>query len=390
MTTILVTGPRWAGVSSLVAVLQARLQHVVITEVVGESVDQPVAVVFVVSAVAPVTDSDRDLIRRASGHADLVVGALSKIDAHRRWREVLAANRILLAERGDRYRDVPWVGVSSAPELGAPSVDDLVAVLVDGLADPDLMRRNSMRVNESRVDCLRDRRREIVRSGRAAAPTARVALHEARVRLTFLIRTRSAEISSSLRRAASEVPRRGAAEFEAQVRAAAEAFIGEVDAATDRELDAVAATLSTGAPGAEAPPRIPEISRPRRRTDRLQLRLTAVLGAGFGVGVALAASRLIVGVHGSEVAGLVAGGLVGGLAATWVIGARVLLQHRATLDRWVGEVVAALRARGSEAVSSRLLAAEAVFAERLGARDEARAARLRAIDAELRLLEQRN
>ncbi len=120
---------------------------------------------------------------------------------------------------------------------------------------------------------------------------------------------------------------------------------------------------------------MPDFDNPRRRTDRLQLRLTAVLGAGFGVGVALAASRLIVGaLHGSEIAGLVAGGVLGLLAAVWVIGARGLLQNRAVMERWAGEVVAALRARSEELVTSRLLTAELSFVEELAARDDARAA----------------
>ena len=58
-----------------------------------------------------------------------MIGAVSKIDAHRGWREVLAADRVLLARRADRYRDVPWIGVAAAPELGAPNVDELVAAL---------------------------------------------------------------------------------------------------------------------------------------------------------------------------------------------------------------------------------------------------------------------
>lgn len=382
MTAVLVTGPRWAGVTSLVAALRERMPGVVVTE----ACDRPAAVVFVVSAVAPITGSDRELIHRASGYADLVVGAVSKIDAHRRWREVLAANRELLAERADRHRDVPWTGVASAPELGAPNVDELVSVLTDGLADPDLGRRNILRMTDIRVDDLRERRSEIVRSRRPAAPAVRMGLQEARVRLIFGVRARSAQLSSGLRESACEVPRGGAAEFEARVRAAAEAFVGEVDIDIDRELDAVAAGFSLSAP-ASGETAMPVLDHPRRRTDRLQLRLTAVLGAGFGVGVALAAGRLIVGgFDGSEVSGWAAGGLLGVLAAVWVIGARGLLQYRAALDRWVSEVAAAMRARGEEMVSSRLLTTEIAFAEVLAQRDEARAARVAAIDAELRQL----
>jgi hypothetical protein len=377
--TVLVAGPRWAGVSSLVAVLRERMPEVAI----AETCEQPAAVVVAVSAAAPMTDSDRDLIHRACGAADLVIGAVSKIDAHRRWREVLAADRALLAERADRYRAVPWIGVAAAPELGAPNVDELVAVLTDGLAEPDLDRRNELRCRDNRMQQLREQRGDIVRGRRSATPMVRARLHEARVRLVFGIRARCVQIASELRESVDDVPRGGAAEFEALVRAAAEALIDEVDADIDRELGVVAVELSLSAP-AGAAPRPPEISGPRWRTDRLQRRLTAVLGAGFGVGVALAASRLAGALHGPEIVGLAAGAALGLLAAIWVVRARSLLQYRAALDRWLGEVVAALRARGEELVTSRMLATETAFADRLTERDEALVDRVRAIDAELR------
>ena len=349
----------------------------------------PDAVVFVVSAVAPMATSDCEMVHRLCGYADLVIGAVSKVDAHRTWREVLAADRLLLAERADRYRDVPWVGVAAAPELGAPKVDELVVVLLEGLADPELVHRNQLRINDIRTRQLRGRRTEIVR-GRRSVPSVRAGVHAARVKLTFLVRTRCTQTLVDLRGLASELRRDGADRFEAHVRAAADAFVEEVDAEVTRELDAVAARFGLTVPRGAGVPRAPEIGDPRRRTDRLQFRVTAVLGAGFGVGVALAGSRLIAAaVHVSELAGLIAGGLLGVLAAAWVVGARGLLQFRAAADRWVGEVVVALRACGEEVVASRALSAEMAFANQLATGDEALAARLAAIDAELRRLERR-
>ena len=82
--------------------------------------DAPAAVVFMVSAIAPMTESDCALIDFAAKYTDLVVGVVSKIDAHRNWREVLAADRALLAPRAPRYAHVQWVGVAAAPDLGEP------------------------------------------------------------------------------------------------------------------------------------------------------------------------------------------------------------------------------------------------------------------------------
>ena len=94
---VLVTGPWLAGVTSLVAALRERMpeQDFVEADELGPA-DAPVAVVFVVSAVAPLTESDCALVERAARHTDLVIGVVTKIDAHRDWRDVLAADRALL------------------------------------------------------------------------------------------------------------------------------------------------------------------------------------------------------------------------------------------------------------------------------------------------------
>ena len=71
-----------------------------------------------VSAIAPLTESDCALVDLAATNTDLVIGVVSKIDAHRNWRDVLAADRARLAERTPRYRHVPWVGAAAAPRSG--------------------------------------------------------------------------------------------------------------------------------------------------------------------------------------------------------------------------------------------------------------------------------
>ena len=100
--------------------------------------EAPAAVVFVVSAIAPMTESDCALIDFATNYTDLVVGVVSKIDAHRDWRDVLAADRALLAARAPRYPHVPWVGAAAAPDLGEPQLDELVDLLAQRLGDPDV------------------------------------------------------------------------------------------------------------------------------------------------------------------------------------------------------------------------------------------------------------
>src|SRR6185437_12201635 len=114
--------------------------------------DAPMAVVFVVSAAAHITGSDGVLLDAAAEHTDAVVCAVSKIDLHLTWRDVLAADRATLAAHAPRYGDVPWVGVAARPDVGPARVDELVATVQGQLADSDVARRNRLRAWESRLE----------------------------------------------------------------------------------------------------------------------------------------------------------------------------------------------------------------------------------------------
>ena len=71
--------------------------------------------------------------------------------------------------------------------------------------------------------------------------------------------------------------------------------------------------------------------------------LMLVLGAGFGLGVAVTISRLLAGAAPRlAVTGLAVGAVVGLLLAVWVVSTRGLLHDRAVLDRWIGETTTTL------------------------------------------------
>ncbi len=152
---VLVTGPWLAGTTSLVAALREKLpEHTFVEADDLRPADAPAAVLFVVSAIAPLTESDCALVDLAAKYTDVVIGVVSKIDAHRDWRDVLAADHALLAAHAPRYQDVPWVGVAAAPDLGEPNLDELVEQLRQCLADPDLQRRNRLRAWETRLQSV--------------------------------------------------------------------------------------------------------------------------------------------------------------------------------------------------------------------------------------------
>jgi hypothetical protein len=308
---------------------------------------------------------------------------------------------------------VQWVGAAAAPDLGEARVDELVGVLRQRLADPDVQRRNRLRAwevrlqtvierhqsdaagsdRQARVAALRKSRDDILRGRRLSKTERNIALRshiqQARVQLTYFARNRCTSVRAELQEDASNTSRRKLGEFESYVRNRAAEVVDEVDEGITTHLGDVATELGLSAPEQPGPPPRPEISSPPLKSRRLETQLTMVLGAGFGFGVALAVTRLFAGLApGLTIAGLVAGGLVGLLLTVWVVGIRGLLQDRAVLDRWVNDVTATWRSAVEERVATRVLAAETALTADLAARDEIESAtaadRVAEIDAELR------
>jgi hypothetical protein len=411
---VLVTGPWLAGTSSLIAGLRDRMpEHTFVEADELGPADAPAAVVFVVSAIAPLTESDCALIDLAANYTDLIVGVVSKIDAHRNWRDALAADRALLAARADRYQHVQWVGAAAAPDLGEPRLDELVGVLRQRLADPDVKRRNRLRAWETRlqtvigryeadgagtdraarVTTLRKNRDDILRGRRLSKSEHTIALRsqiqQARVQLTYFARNRCTSVRAELQEDAASMSRRRLGEFEGYVRRRVGEVVDDVDEGIATHLGDMAGELGLPAPPSPAAPPRPEVPAPPLKSRRLETQLMMILGAGFGLGVALAVTRLFAGLApGLTIAGLVAGGLVGLLLTVWVVGLRGLLHDRAVLDRWITDVTTPLRSAVEERVATRVLTAETALTSELVARDEAESAtatdRVAAIDAELR------
>ncbi|CAN5412318.1 hypothetical protein BH09ACT8_BH09ACT8_40810 [soil metagenome] len=412
---VLVVGPWLAGTSSVLAALQDRFPRAAFVERAelcgGEA---PTAVVFVVSAVAPLTESDCALLDAAAAHTDLVIATVSKIDVHRQWRDVLDNDRRLLAAHAPRYAEVRWVGVAAAPDLGDVQVGELVGTLADRLADDEVTRRNKLRAWEfrlgsvarhydddvdsagraARVAVLGESRVEAGRQRRAArterAIMLRSQMQQARVQLSYFARKRCTSVRSELQEDIAAVTRRGMATFPAQVDRRAAEVVREVDAGIAEHLAGVANELglqSDSVPAVRDP--IEPVGEPPLKSRRVETRLMMLLGAGFGLGVALTLSRIFADLApGLTVAGAAVCVLIGLAVTVWVVGMRGLLHDRAVLDRWVSDVTASLRATVDQSVATRVLVAETGFAVSLAAQDEARSAELagevRAIDAELR------
>jgi len=412
---VLVTGPWLAGVSGVVAALSERLpEHTFIESTDLAAGEAPTAVVFVVSAAAVLTESDCALLDAAAADTDAVIGAVSKIDVHRAWADVLAADREALSAHAPRYRDVPWTGVAALPDRGDPQVDDLVAAVREQLADTDLARRNRLRAWESRlqnvadrydrdadgagrrarVEALREQRSGILRERRLSKSERTIALRsqaqQARVQLSYFARNRCASVRSELQEDAAGLTRRQLPVFESYTRGRIDEVVAEVDEGTTTHLADVAKSLGLAAdpPAPAALPKI-EMPAPQLKSRRLETRLMMLVGAGFGLGVALTLSRLLADLTpGLTVAGAVACAAIGLALTVWVVGTRGLLRDRALLDRWAGEATAQLRSALEQLVATRVLGVESSLAAALGEQDEVESARVTeqvgVIDTELR------
>ncbi|MBW0016369.1 MAG: hypothetical protein JO236_02295 [Mycobacterium sp.] len=420
---VLVTGPWLAGVTGVVAALRERLpQHKFVESTELGPGDAPIAVVFVVSAAVPLTQSDCAQLDSAAENTDVVVAVVSKIDVHRNWREVLSSNRDKLAAHAPRYGKVPWVGAAAAPEVGEPRVDDLVAAVQGLLADPDVGRRNRLRAWESRletvisrfdrdaagagrrarVDALREERSAALRQRRQSRTentvTLRGRLQQARLQLSYFARTRCSSVRTELQEDVARLTRRKLPEFEAYTRSRVDEVVVEVAEGTNTHLadlgQAMGVPLTPAAledPSAPLP--VVEFGPPALKSRRLETQLMILLGAGFGLGMALTLSRLVASLApGLNSLVAVAAGvacMAVGLAVTvWVVNIRGLLHDRAVLDRWTGDVSTSLRSVVEQLVATRVLGAESVLTPALHARDEAENARVAdqvsAIDSELR------
>ncbi|MCV7378265.1 hypothetical protein BST11_18680 [Mycobacterium alsense] len=419
---VLVTGPWLAGVTAVATALRERLpQHKFVESTDLGPGDAPTAVVFVVSAAAQLTGSDCALLDAAADHTDVVVGVVSKTDAHLNWREVLAANRETLAAHAPRYGRAPWVGAAARPDLGEPDVDELVRTVAARLDDADNPRRNRLRAWESRlrtvarrferdaqgagrrarVDALREERSAALRRRRQSKTertiTLRGQIQQARVQLSYFARNRCSSLRGELQEDAAGLSRRNMAAFEEHARGRVDEVVAEVSDGTAHHLAGVAEVLGVpealpAVEGAGPAPTVEVLPLPLK-SRRHETWLMMVLGAGFGLGVALTLSRLVGGLTSRLSPAVAVAGAAGcvaiGLAVTFVVvHIRALLLDRALLDRWAGDVTSSLRSAVEELVATRVLVAESALSTALLARDEAEntqvADQVSAIDSELR------
>jgi hypothetical protein len=226
------------------------------------------------------------------------------------------------------------------------------------------------------VDALRGRREELLRQGRLSRSDSSIALRsriqQARVALMYSARNRCASARTELLELVAATSRRAFGDVEQCVRRRCRDIAAEVDEEISTQTRDVAAELGVMEPPRPPPMRMVAITDPPVRSRRLETQLMTVLGAGFGLGVAVVVSRLFAGLSPEPtVAGMAASAVVGLAITVWIVRIRALLHDRAVLDRWVSAVITAVRSAAEERVVTRMLAAEAALMSAYIARGDA-------------------
>ncbi|MFN8228593.1 MAG: hypothetical protein U0R18_17955 [Mycobacterium sp.] len=337
---VLVCGPPRAGVTAVADALRDALSGVDVVEPAGlRPGNAPAVVVFVVSAAARLATSDCLVLDGVldAVSADRVVGVVSKVDAHRAWRDTVVASR-------SRYPTLSWLGVTAAPQLGERRIGELVDAVRLRLSEPPKMLPGKLIGAQSlppRGSPLRGR------------------TQQARVQLGALVRRRSAELRGELTDAGAALTRDRRTDFPAIVQLRLERAAADVDDAVTEHLGALAAELAL--PDEPSPPSIdpPLPAGPAAASGALESRLTVLLGAGFGFGVAVTFGRFVADLLPDHAAlGALPGLLVGAGLTGWMVSARRLLAERVAMQRWAASAVDAWRGAVDEAVALRIMAAE--------------------------------
>ena len=83
------------------------------TEIALDAAARATALLFVVDAAAPLTRPELDFLVEAAKRVNVVVFALTKIDAYPGWRTILDDNRTRLQALAPRFGSAPWYPVSA-------------------------------------------------------------------------------------------------------------------------------------------------------------------------------------------------------------------------------------------------------------------------------------
>jgi hypothetical protein len=402
------------------------------------------ALLFVVDASAPFTSGELAFLRDVGERVETVVFVMAKTDVFRGWRQVVDADRALLAEHAPRFATAPFHACSArlfelagtAPNeqaaatlrqhSGIAELQAAVQELVVGrsamLAEANALRAldtalagleatlraecRTLSAGAREADALRARRDELATARRSASRGWQVRLRgetqRARLETSHEVHRQMRDLQSWFRQAVDAADRRSLAALPGQVDAALQvvshrlsvelatrldrvAVAALADLFTDEELDLLRARMAW-ADRPPVPARPPD-HRPPTQVDRLLVFMGVTGGFGAARVAALPLAGLGVAVLNPFVLPVT---IVVGLGAGWWLArTRRHTADKQHVKQWLTEAIADARSTMDQLAAERLIDAEQQLSlaldDTLGRRIDAIEVELREVAATLRL-----
>ncbi|WP_020669174.1 dynamin family protein [Amycolatopsis nigrescens] len=402
-------------------------------ELAMEAAASATALLFVVDASAPFTAGELQFLRTMGERVETVLFALSKVDQFRGWREVLEADRRLLAEHAPRFTGAVFHPVSArmfemaakAPNEQAAAmlrersgVAELQAALQEELVGKSAMlgEANTLRALSSALGEQHARlqaERRALSSGEAEAESLRERRDALAVERRSSTRGWQVKLRGEIQRTRVEIGHEGAR----QMRDAQAWFRSQIDAAKreqlqdlPRQVDLALQTISQRASGAlsERLNRVTDVALselfsaeeldviraqfaraggpavvlrpPEKRPPTAEDKLLVFMGVSGGVGAGKLVAAPLVGVLVSPII-LPATIVIGLGAGWWMARTRRHAADKQHLKQWLVESIADARSTLDQLVAEQLIEAEQQLSLAL---DEALGRRIEAIEAELK------
>ncbi|KAA2251453.1 dynamin [Solihabitans fulvus] len=403
-------------------------------ELAAEAAATATALLFVVDASAPFTRGELTFLHTVGERVETVVFALTKTDQYRGWRDMLAANKALLAEHAPRFADAVFHPVSARMfEMAAKAPNpDAAAMLRDRSGVAELQtalqelvvgraamlgeantlralstvlaeqqakleaRRRTLSTGEDEAETLRVRRDELTVQRRSSTRGWQVKLRgemqRARVENSHEVSRQMRDVQNWFRQAIDAADRDALAGLPQQVDGALQLTSGRISTGLAQRLSGVADAalaelfsaeeLDVIRAGFARDPQPPVVLRPPdKRPPTAEDKLLVFMGLSGGMGVGRLAAMPLIGVAALNPIVLPVTIVLGLGAGWWMARTRKHAADKQHMKQWLTDAIADARSTLDQLVAEQLIEAEQQLSLAL---DEALGRRIDAIEAELR------
>ena len=410
-------------------------------ELAVEAAATATALLFVVDASAPFTSGELDFLAGIGDRVETVVFALSKVDAYRGWRQVLEANRALLAEHAPRFAGATFHPVSSrmhdlaakapTPEAAdmlreRSGVPELLAALESLLVGRSAMlgeantlralssalgelkvlldnERRALTTGEAEAEALRARKDELTAERRSSTRGWQVKLRSevqrARLENAHEVSREMRDLQSWFRQAIDNADRDQLKLLPAHVDTAMQMVSGRVSERVGARLNQVADTVLAELFSADELEVIRSqfarsghsqvvLRGAEKRAPTAEDKLLVFMGGVSGIGAGKMAVLPLAGAVAAPIL-LVPTIIIGLGAGWWIARTRKHTADKAHMKTWLNESIADSRSTLDQLVTEQLIDAESQLSlaldEALGKRITGIEEQLREVDKALRL-----